>query len=191
MPKTNAVGNIDMIPKKKSELNGWQNITVRKCGKECCEVVFPENFRYGNKKQLLALRSLVNNELEHDVDCMMRVREDALKHIRFLSTDKQDVDATILLLSPNTFGGFNLDGTLAEDYPGEFQLLVLEKYQKLIIVLNVKKQEEVSTDLCSWLEVLGEVSDRERVKELIVQLKSQQLNGFAAMVADKCGNVLR
>ena len=185
------VGTIDKIPKKKSELNGWQNIKIRKCGNQCCELVFPPGFGHKNKKQLAALRNLVNSHLEHDIDCMLQTNEDALKQIKFLATENQDDDAALMILSPNSFGGFNLDGALAEEYSGEYQLPVLEKYQKLDAILNVKRQEEVSTDLCSWLEVLGETSDRERVKKLIPYFKSKNIGKFADIITEKCGNVLK
>ncbi len=178
------------IPKKKSALDGWQGVKVRKCGAKCCELVFPENFGLKNKNQLMALRELVNADLDQDVDCMMLVNKDTLNQIKFLATEKQDSDAAKMLLSPQSYGGFNLDGELAEEFVGEYQLSVLEKFKNLHSILDKNVEEDLSVSICSWVEVLGEEAGQKRVKKLLRDLKSKDFSAFAGMISEKCGQSL-
>lgn len=103
-----AVGQAIEIPAKKSALDGWQGIKVKKCGSECCELVFPENFGLMNKQQLMILKELVSKNIEHDVDCSMQVSTYALNQIRHLAVEKQDREAALMLLSPSQYNEFKL-----------------------------------------------------------------------------------
>lgn len=187
---SSGAGQTLLIPAKKSALDGWQGIRVKKCGPACCELMFPENFGLNNKQQLSALKDLVSKYIEHDVDCMMQVAYDALKQMRFLAAEKQDRDAAMMLLSPSRYGGFNLDGELAEEYAGGYQLTVLEKYRDLGSVLDKNISDDVSTSVCSWAEVLGEEAGSKRLKKLVPVLKSKNLNELAQMLSEKCKAVL-
>ena len=183
-------GQAIQIPAKKSALDGWQGIKVKKCGSACCELVFPERFGLKNKQQLIVLKDLVSKNIEHDVDCSMQVSTYALNQIRFLAVEKQDRDAAMMLLSPSQYNGFNLDGELAEEYAGEYQLAVLEGYQDLNAILDKTTSEDVSTAVCSWAEVLGEKAGSARLKKLVPALKSKNLNELAQMLSEKCKAVL-
>ncbi len=183
-------GQAIQIPAKKSALDGWQEIKVKKCGSACCELVFPESFGLKNKQQLLALKALVSTNIEHDVDCSMQVSTYALNQIRYLAIEKQDRDAALMLLSPSQYGGFNLDGELAEEYAGEYELAVLEKYHDLGSILDKSISEDVSTSVCSWAEVLGEEAGSKRLKKLLPVLKSKNLNELTQMLSEKCRAVL-
>ena len=183
-------GKAIQIPVKKSALDGWQGIKVKKCGSACCELVFPESFGLKDKRQLMALKALVRANLEDDVNCSMQVSTYALNQIRYLAIEKQDRDAAIMLLSPSQYGGFNLDGELAEEYAGEYELAVLEKYHNLGSILNKSISEDVSTSVCSWAEVLGEEAGSRRLKQLIPVLKSKNLNELNQMLSEKCRAVL-
>lgn len=177
------------IPAKKSKLDGWQGIKVKKCGPECCELVFPQNFGLMNKQQLLILKELVSKNLEHDVDCAMQVSTDALNQIRYLAVKKQDRDAAFMLLSPSQYNSFNLDGELAEEYAGDYQLSVLEGYRDLNGILDKTISDDVSTAVCTWAEVSGEKAGSRRLKELIPALKSRNQknqNALAEMLSEKC-----
>jgi len=183
-------GQAIQIPANKSGLDGWQGVKVKKCGPECCELVFPRDFGLMNKQQLMILKELVSKNLEHDVDCSMQVSTDALNQIRYLAVEKQDRDAAMMLLSPSEYNGFNLDGELAEEYAGEYQLAVLEGYKDLNTILDKTISEDVSTSVCSWAEVLGEKAGSKRLKKLIPILKSQNHNELAGMLSEKCKAVL-
>jgi len=185
-----GAGQTIQIPAKKSALDGWQGIKMKKCGSACCELVFPENFGLKNKQQLLVLKDLVSKNIEHDVDCSMQVSTYALNQIRSLAIKKQDRDAALMLLSPSQYGGFNLDGELAEEYAGEYQLAVLEGYQDLNAILDKTILEDASTSVCSWAEVLGEKAGSKRLKKLVPVLKSKNLNELAQMLTEKCKAVL-
>jgi hypothetical protein len=182
--------NALQIPAKKSMLAGWHGIKVKKCGSECCELVFPENYGLMNKQQLMTLKELVSKNIEHDVDCSMQVSTYALNQIRHLAVEKQDRDAAMMLLSPSQYNGFNLDGELAEEYAGEYQLAVLEGYQSLNSILDKTISEDVSTSVCSWVEVLGEKAGAKRLRKLVPVLKSKNLGDLAQMLSEKCKAVL-
>lgn len=178
------------IPKKKSELNGWQGLKIKKEGPNLCALVFPENYGMANKEQLMVLRGLANANLDHDLDCVLQVNYAALNQIRFLAVEKQDADAATMLLNPKSYGGFELDGELAEEYAGEYQLPVLEKNRTLKALLEDKEiAEQLSDSLCSWVEVLGEKEGRSRVKKLVQRLKQESLTQFTDMLSSKCGRV--
>jgi len=178
------------IPKTKAALDGWQGIKIRKCGPKCCELVFPHTFGLNNKIQLMSLRSLVNAELVHDVDCMMLVNIDALNQIKFLAVEKKDQEAARMLLSPMTYGGFNLDGEVAEQFVEDYQLVILEKFDDLPSILNRHIEEELSIAICSWLEVSSDELGRKRINKLIKKLKSKNLNEFIEKITSKCGQSL-
>jgi len=176
------------MPKKKSELNGWQEIKIKKERPNVCTLIFPKNYGMANKEQLMVLWGLANATLDHDVDCELQVKYDALNQIRFLAVDKQDIEAATMLLNPNSYGGFDLDGELAEEYAGEYQLPVLEKNSKLKILLENKEiAKQLSDSLCSWVEVLGEKEGRSRVKKLVQHLKKESFTQFAGTLSSKCG----
>lgn len=176
------------LPKKKSELNGWQGLKIEKDGAELCRLVFPENYGLANMAQLNWLRELVNSNLDHDLDCVLQVNYAALDQIKLLAAEKQDTDATAMLLDPKRYGGFDLDGELAEEYAGEYQLPVLEKSRKLTNFLENKQVVEQLTDsVCSWVEVSGEKKERNRVKALVQLLKRENFPLFTSMLSSKCG----
>ncbi len=178
------------MPKKKSELHGWQGLKIKKEGPNLCALVFPENYGLANKEQLMVLRGLANATLDHDLDCVLQVNYAALNQIRFLAVEKQDVDAATMLLNPKSYGGFELDGELAEEYAGEYQLPVLEKNSTLKALLEDKEiAEQLSDSLCSWVEVLGEKEGRSRVKKLVQRLKKENLTQFTDTLSSKCGRV--
>lgn len=183
-------GRAMQIPAKKSALDGWQGIKVKKCGAECCELVFPDNFGLMNRQQLMTLKELVSKNIEHDVDCSMQISTYALNQIRHLAVEKQDRDAAMMLLSPSEYNGFNLDGALAEEYAGEYQLAVLEGYKDLNAILDKTISEDVSTSVCSWAEALGDKAGSKRLKKLIPILKSQNYNELAGMLSEKCKAVI-
>lgn len=184
-------GSSITIPSKKSKLNGWNGIKIVKCGPKCCELQFPDDFGFNNVEQLMILRGLVNQSFEHDVDCMLLVNVDALDQIKIIATKKQDADAARMLLLPKKFGGFALDGEVASEYPGAYQLTVMEKFTDLPSILDEGDQAAVSTAVCSWLEVLGEKQDVERVKKLIVRLKSIKMELLAHNLSVKCSAMLQ
>ncbi|HAK59695.1 MAG TPA: hypothetical protein DCO77_04840 [Nitrospiraceae bacterium] len=182
-------GNSFKIPRKTSQLNGWQGITIKygtTCP-DCCDLVFPGDFGHADKKKLQVIIKLVRSGTKiDDVDCMRPVQYYALRHLLQLAVVKQDAGAALSLLSPSAHGGFNLDGEVAEEYAGEYQLRVLEKFKDLRPLLNVKLEEELSDSICSWLEVLGEKSDRIRVKRVISRLQSEGFSQFAALFSKRC-----
>lgn len=176
------------LPKKKSELNGWQGLKIYKEGAELCKLVFPENYGMANKEQLMVLREMANATLDHDIDCVLQVNYAALDQIKLLAVDKQDADAAAMLINPKSYGGFELDGELAEEYAGEYQLPVLEKSRNLTTFLENKQvAEQLSDSLCSWVETLGEKEGRNRVKNLVQRLKKEKFLLFANMLSSKCG----
>lgn len=176
------------MPKKKSELSGWQGLKIMKEGPDLCTVVFPESYGMANKDQLTTLRDLANANLSHDLDCELQVNYAALNQIRFLAVERQDFEAATMLLNPKSYGGFELDGELAEEYAGEYQLPVLERNGKLQALLENKEiAEQLSDSLCSWVEVLGEKEGRNRVKKLVQRLKKENLLQFTNLLSSKCG----
>lgn len=176
------------LPKKKSELNGWQGLTIKKEGTGLCKLVFPENYGMANKEQLMVLRELANATLVHDIDCVLQVNYAALDQIKLLAVDKQDVDAAAMLINPEGYGGFELDGELAEEYAGEYQLPILEKCSNLTNLLENKQvNEQLSDSLCSWVETLEEKEGRNRVNNLVQHLKKEKLFLFTNMLSLKCG----
>lgn len=177
------------IPRKKSELRDWQGFQIRKHNK-LCELVIPASYGFNNKKQLMLLRDLVNASLVHDVECMMPVKEDVLNHIRYLATEKQDFEAAFMLLNPAKYGGFDLDADLAEEFVSEYKLYVLERFENLQSLLTKELEEDLSSDICSWLEVLGEAADLKRVNNLLKKLRLKKLDDFADKISDKCGKII-
>ena len=182
-------GNSLKIPRKTSQLNGWQGVMIKygtTCP-DCCDLVFPGNFGGADKKQLQVLIKLVRNGTKiDDVDCMRPVQYYALRHLLQLAVVRQDAGAALSLLSPSAHGGFNLDGEVAEEYAGEYQLRVLEKFKDLRPLLNIKREQELADSICSWLEVLGEKSDRIRVKRVISRLQTEGFSQFAALFSKRC-----
>lgn len=181
----------DHIPKKKSELNNWHRLKIIRVNFNLCELIFPEEFGNRNKVQLMVLRELVNSNFIHDVDCVLQVNYATLNQILNLATKKQDLEAATMLLDPERYGGFNLDGELAEEYAGQYQLPVLEKN---ILVRSLLKNkgfsEKLADSFCSWLEVLAENEDKIRVIKLIQDLKKENYNYFTDNLISKCGRSL-
>lgn len=180
------------MPKKKSELNGWQGLKIKSEGPVLCKLIFPENYGLTNNEELMVLRKLANSNLDQDLDCVLQVNSSALNQIRFLAVKKDDVNAASMLLNPNKFGGFELDGELAEEYAGEYQLPVLEKSNNLNAILkDTETAEQLSDSLCSWVETLGEKEDQKRLKKVMLNLRKAKLSQLSNMLSSKCGRVLQ
>ncbi len=190
--KESKTGDHLQMPKKKSELNGWQGLKIQKNGSKLCTLIFPENYGLANNDELMVLRKLANSSLDHDLDCVLQVNSAALNQIKFLAVKKDDVNAASMLLNPEKYGGVELDGELAEEYAGEYQLPVLEKSNNLNIILkDAETAEQVSDSLCSWVETLGEKEDKNRVKKVMLNLRKEKLSQFANMLSSKCGRVFQ
>lgn len=182
-------GNLQ-IPKKKSELNGWQGLMIKKKSPTLCKLIFPESYGLANEEELLVLRKLANANLDHDLDCVLQVNSAALDQIRLLAVKKQDFNAAKMLLTPSSYGGFDLDGELAEEYAGEYQLPVIDMTNSALVILKDKKiAEEVSDSLCSWIEALGEKDDEKMLRRIVVNLRKKKLTEFSNLLSLKCGNV--
>jgi hypothetical protein len=173
------------FPNKKSELDGWQGISMKKIAPKGCELIFPNNFGHKNKKQLLILRELVNRSvnLEHDLDCALPIEYNALDQIKNLAINKQDKNAALMLLDWSTHGGFNLDGELAEEYVGEYEIPVLLKFKKLHSIVNDKNEQIIADDICNWFDFN---KDRKLLKTLLAAFRKNNLNNLADKIVRKC-----
>jgi hypothetical protein len=91
--------------------------------------------------------------------------------------------ASLLLYGGSREMPFNLDGAGAEGYTESYQVLVLEKFEKLNSVLDQPGEILVAKRICIDLQKYNETKDLEfkkRTQVLIRQLDAKGLGRFAS-----------
>jgi hypothetical protein len=183
-------GDVLRLPSKKSGFDSLYKITIKKgmpC-EQCCKLIFPETFGLGNEHELHFLKEIVNNgfKIEHDVDCIMPISQDALDHIKFLAIEKQDKKAAKILLYPPGHGGFDLGGgELAEIYGDEYVRPIVEKYKKLGELLDEKVNIYVADQLCyAWINPV--IDSNMDLAKLVLDLKKRNITALASRIESTC-----
>lgn len=141
-PKYQTVGTLK-VPTSLSGLGKWGGLKMvhgKGCPK-CCNLVFPTNFAFQDKDQLEVLLKIARHQIpeKYDLECMPSPAYDAHSHLLYLATTKQDKTAASIILTPDKFGGLNLDGDLAERFTLDMKLPVLTQYKKVGKLLEENK----------------------------------------------------
>jgi hypothetical protein len=122
--------------------------------------------------------------MKYDLDCMLLVNYDALGQIKYLAIERQDPNAALMLLNWSSQGGFNLDGELAEEYVGEYEIPVLMKFKRLSIILDDRIEKNIARDICNWF---GFNTDKKLYRKLVLTLRKNKLDHLADKIVSKCG----
>ncbi|HEX5055526.1 MAG TPA: hypothetical protein VFX02_03425 [Gammaproteobacteria bacterium] len=179
-------------PLRLSDVEGWRNVHVKHVtldGMPVCDVLFPENFGIAEEEREY-LEYLVSQDsgIQGDLNCYVFPNNayKALDQLLHLSIEKQDVNAARIILNKGSKEmPFGLDGEVAESYLESYLMPLLEKFEKLDLVLDKSSEDSAVKSICSNLEWRIDVHDSGfvgRVHVLADRLRARGLKSLASAI---------